>query len=566
MTSDKSPRSAVLHLALPAIATLAVAIGLFSLKDAAYLDIDAAQYLNVARNLLDGSGLSSSLVYYEEQLIQERMPAPQTVFPPGMPLVMTPLLAIGLDPADAAHLAGVLSFCATGLLIAWLLRRLGVGPLVTLAGTLVWYVQGTAWANVVIGRTETLFTLLVFLAAVVIVTAERRLLRYLLAGALAAAAVLVRYQGIFFVIALGLWCAWTLWRVPIQERTRFIGRAVALLSLPCLTTAFLVVRNLALVGSPGGGPVDTAHHLPAHGIGVVQSAYWALIPSLGLSLDGLADFHWPEYAAVIGALLIAVWIALNRATFRAAPARTPDGLERAALRRLLVAYVAVTFAALGFLATRSTGYMEGRFFVSLVPLVVVAWFVAIHHWMTGPGLRRKGVLLAALLVLHAGLLAGQVAVIRERLETMHEDLRMEALRNALAEDFDGTSLGQFLARHVTMQSPLLATGGQQLWLLLQLPIVETTPAGFTRRVFDEAEINRISRCYGIRYLMFVPGWFRPGRLENQNQPLLEAIARGDDPESMTLRLRTPNVTFYEFARAVNGGAVNAQDTGHHECN
>jgi hypothetical protein len=149
---------------------------------------------------------------------------------------------------------------------------------------------------------------------------------------------------------------------------------------------------------------------------------------------------------------------------------------------------------------------------------------------------------------------------------MHEDVRMEALRNALAEPFEGTSLGQFLARQVTMQSPLLATGGQQLWLLLQLPIVETTPAGFTRRVFDEAEINRIGRCYGIRYLMFVPGWFRPGRLENQNQPLLEAIARGDDPESMTLRLRTPNVAFYEFARAVNGGALNAQDTGHHECN
>lgn len=566
MTSDKSPKGVVLYLALPAIATLAVAILLFSLKDAAYLDIDAAQYLNVARNLLDGSGLSSSLVYYEEQLIQGRMPAPQTVFPPGMPLVMTGFLAIGLEQGVAAHLAGVLFFCATGLAIVILLRRFGVGPLLTFAGTLVWYVQGTAWANVVIGRTETLFTLLVFLAAVVILVAEGRVHRYVLAGALAAAAVLVRYQGVFFVIALGLWCAWTLWRVPMQEQTRFIGRAVALLSLPALTTACLVVRNLVLVGSPGGGPVDTAHHLPAHGKGVLQSAYWALSPSLGLSLDGLADFQWREYAVVIGILLLAIWIVLNQAAFRAAPARTSVGLDQATLWRLLVAYVVVTFVALGFLATRSTGYMEGRFFVSLVPLVVVAWFVAVHNWLTDPSLRRKGVLMAALLVLHAGLLAGQVAVIRERLDTMYEDLRMEALRNALAENFDGTSLGQFLARNVTIQSPLLVTGGQQLWLLLQLPIVETTPSGFTRRVFDEAEMNRISRCYGIRYLMFVPGWFRPGRLENRNQPLLEAIARGDDPDSMILRLRNANVAFYEFDRAVGGGALNAQDTGNHECN
>ncbi len=564
MTSHHSGKSAAIHLILPAIAALAIAIGLYSLKNSAYLDIDAAQYLSVARNLLDGSGLTSSLVYYEEQLMQERMPAPQTVFPPGMPLVMAPWLAVGLDPGDAAHLAGVLFFCATGLVIAVVLRRLGVGSLLTLAGALIWYVQGTAWANVVIGRTETLFTLLVLLSAAVLLTARERLLRYLLAGAFAAAAVLVRYQGIFFILALGLWCAWMLWRETETGRWRLMGRAAALLSLPVLTTVLLIVRNLALVGSPGGGPVDTAHHLPAHGMGVFQSAYWALIPFLGLSLDGLAEFRWPEWAVVAGILALALWLVINRTILPAGPARSPDRHEHAALLQLLVAYLIVTFAALGFLATRSSGYMEGRFFASLVPLAILAWVVAVHRWIEWP-VRRKDLLIAALCVLHAGLLAGQLDVIRARLRDMQEDLRMASLKAALAEPFGGTSLDRFLARNVTVRAPLLATGGQQLWLLLQLPIVETTPAGFTHRTFDEREVNRLSRCFGIRYLMYVPGWFRPGRLENWNQPLLEAIARGEDPESMILRLRTPKVAFYEFRRPAGAEAANAQDTANHDC-
>jgi hypothetical protein len=565
MNTDQSGKSVAIYLAPTAIAALAVAVWLFSLKNIAYLDIDAAQYLSAARNFLDGYGVSSSLVYYEEQLIQERMPAPQTVFPPGMPVAMAPLLATGLAPGDAAHLAGVLFFCVTGLVIAAVLHRLGASPPLTLAGTLIWYVQGTAWANVVIGRTETLFTLLVFLAVAALLDTRQRWHRYALAGAIAAAAVLIRYQGVFFIAALGLWCAWTLWRTPAAGRLRFLGRATALLSLPALATAYLIARNLVLVGSPGGGPVDTAHHLPAHGLDVARSGYWALIPFLGLSLDGLAAFRWREYAVVAGILALAVWLALNHDAFRAAPARHPHNPERVALLRLMVAYVLVTFVALGFLATRSTGYMEGRFFTSLVPLVLVAWVVAVQRWLADPGLRRKGLLIAALCALHAGLLAGQLAVARERLQEMHEDLRMEALKAALAEDFAGASLGQFLTRNVTLQSPLLATGGQQLWLLLQLPIVETTPAGFTHRVFDERELNRLSRCYGIRYLMYVPGWFRPGRLENRNQPLLEAVAGGVDPESMILRLRTPNVAFYEFRQSPPDDASNAQDTTKHDC-
>jgi hypothetical protein len=565
MNTDQSGKVVATHLAPTALAALVVAVWLFSLKNVAYLDIDAAQYLSAARNFLDGYGVSSSLVYYEEQLIQGRIPAPQTVFPPGMPVVIAPLLAIDLAPGDAAHLAGVLFFCATGILIAVVLRRLGVSPLLTLAGTLIWYVQGTAWANVVIGRTETLFTLLVFLAAAMLLDSRERLQRYVLAGAFAAAAVLVRYQGIFFILALGVWCAWTMWRTPAEGRLRFLGRAIAVLSLPVLTTAYLIARNLVLVGTPGGGPVDTAHHLPAHGLEVARSGYWALIPFLGLSLDGLAAFRWREYAVVAGILVLAVWLALNRAAFRAAHARHPHNPARAAMLRLMVAYLLVTFAALGFLATRSTGYMEGRFFTSLVPMVLVVWVVAVYRWLDDPGLRRKGLLIAALCALHAGLLAGQLAVTRERLQTMHEDLRMESLKVALAEDFAGASLGSFLTQNITLQSPLLATGGQQLWLLLQLPIVETTPAGFTHRVFDQREVNRLSRCYGIRYLMYVPGWFRPGRLENRNQPLIEAIARGEDPQGMILRLRTPNVAFYEFRQPPPADASNAQDTVKHDC-
>jgi hypothetical protein len=566
MSPGVTQRSLIGYLAMTLVAAIPAAAAMIMAWDVAFLDNDAAQYLSVARNLLDGDGISSSVLFYEEQLASGRVPAPQTVFPPGMSIVLAALLAAGVQAPVAILAAGVAGYAAVGVALALVLRTLAIGPYLAFLGAAIWLAQGTAWAGVMLGRSEIAFTLATLLSAAALPAAEGRRSRYALAGALAAAGVLIRYQGLFFVAALGLWSAWTWLRTPGKDRRRFSADAAILLLLPLAAAGYLLVRNLLLTGAPGGGPVDTAVWNAAHGFGIVRSAYWALVPFLGLSLDGLAQLRWQEVAVAIGGLLLAGWLLSHARIPAPMPGRERGRVGREALGRLAVCYVVVTAAALGILATRSTGYMQGRFLLPLVPFIAVAWMVALDHMGHRTSGRVKAMLIAALVSMHAGLFAAQGGVIRAWLDELRADRQVAAMRTALAADISGVPLAQFLRDNVSSDAPLLATGGQRLWLLLELPVVETTPAGFSDRTWDEEQLRRLSRCLGVRFLLYIPGVFDANRPENRNQLLYQRMARGEEPAGMTPRLRTPAVRLYEFDPVASQSARGAEDRGNDDCN
>lgn len=553
------------YLALPIVAAILVAAMISCLWDVAFLDNDAAQYLSVARNILDGNGVASSIIFYEQQLVFGKVPVPQTVFPPGTSVVLAAFLAVGFKPLTAIMAAGILAFCATGVVLAVLLRKLGVGPLLAFLAAAIWFGQGTAWAVVMLGLSEILFTLATLLSTAVLLAANDRWNRFVLAGALAAAAVLIRYQGLFFVAALGIYCAWTWLRSPARRRYQCAMQAVALLVLPLIAAGLQLTRNLLLAGSPGGGPVDTAYWNAASGIDIAKSAYWALAPFLGLSVDGLSQFRWQEVTVVMGLLVLAGWLSRNAREIQSQPAQGGERHARIALWHLALCYVVVTCLALAFLATRSTGYMQGRFLLPLVPFVAAAWAMLLDCMMKAPRVRIRAALFVALLSLHAGLFGGQLRVLREWLDTLRADQRIAAMRAALAEDMAGSTLAQYLKEHVSNDAPLLATGGQLLWVLVELPVVETTPAGFSDRLWDETELQRLHHCLGVRFLLYIPGVFDPARPENRNQPLYHRMARGGEPVGLTPLLRTPKARLYKFDSMATHDAQIAQDRGNDEC-
>ena len=152
--SSKLPRAGVALAVLAALFWL-VALGVLSLTRERRFTADSRNYVNVAKNVLEGRGLVQDTAGFGEGRFptKARLPQPYGVHGPLFPLAIAGLAAVGLPAEDAALLIPV--FCA-GLTLAGavlLLRRLydretalwGAGLLV--ASYPLAFLARTAWSE-----------------------------------------------------------------------------------------------------------------------------------------------------------------------------------------------------------------------------------------------------------------------------------------------------------------------------------------------------------------------------------------------------------------------------------
>src|SRR5205814_613629 len=112
-------------LALWALVLGATLVGFVTLYDPSFIDIDGAFFVSAGKNLASGRGFTTSILWHEEQYRLGRMPAPQTVFPPGYPLLIALVSRLGADPPYAAFLVSLVSFAAIPLGVYGILRTAG---------------------------------------------------------------------------------------------------------------------------------------------------------------------------------------------------------------------------------------------------------------------------------------------------------------------------------------------------------------------------------------------------------------------------------------------------------
>lgn len=553
--------SGMLAWVIAALAAVAASVALAMLHDVAFLDSDAAQYLNTARNLVAGNGLSTDLLYYEEQYRFEALPAPQTVFPPGLPVLLAGLTATGSAPAQASLIAGLAAFCLTGLLLGLCLDRMRVARPLLALGVVLWFALALAWANVLQGRSEIVFTLLTLGSVLAMLPGSPAGPRPWLAGLLAAAAISTRYQGVFFLAALGIWCLLPAFgREPGRIRQTMANAAIVL-GVPAVATLLIFGRNVALLGSAGGGPIDTVRS-GIGGIELARSFYWMASETTGLSLPQVARGGVAEWLAVAGALLLALGVFAAR---RARRSFLRDEPEAAPARRPLVVmaalYLAISVAGLLYLAaTRSGAYLQGRFLVPAVPFALILWIAVLDRWLGRPSDRGRRIAVAGVLLLHGGLVVAQVGVVRSWLADLRADRRIEVIGRALATQVDGVTLGQYLQARLATGAPVFAESGQHLWLLIERPVLGAAGAGFSRRNWSAAELQRLQRCYGVQYVLFFPPIFDPKLPQNANRTLFAELARGDVPPFLHAELRTADVELYRLSSQPRGACSAAQET------
>lgn len=534
-------------LALGLIAVLA------SVHDLGYFSSDAAQYLSTALNFVNGDGLSSDLVYYDEQYARAGLPAPQTVFPPGLPTLLALPLAAGVDPKWASFAVGAMALAATAIVMGvWLVRLELALPFVFL-GIGSWLALALASVNVLLGLSEVVFTAASTAAVFLMLSRGRGLVHLLAGGALAAAAVSIRYQSVFFLVALALWgCIYALTR----SGGRFwpAGRTlVAMLALPALAALALVGRNVLLLGAAGGGPIDTVRS----GVGVIESLrhlYWALNDISGLAVSRHPSALIEEVLIVGGVLLLVLGVWMNRGALRSTPARGDEvRQERRTVLIFAVVYVGVTVGGLLYLgATRAGAYLQGRYLVSVVPFALVAWSVLADRTYFALPERRRAVFIAGLALLYVGFLAGQADTARRWMAQMQSDHRIEVMRRALATQVDGSTLQAYLQERVSRRSPVIAEPGQHLWLLLQRPILAPAGAGFSQTLWTAQEVRRLQNCYGAEYVLFFPTLFNPTLPHNATRLLFAQLKQEQVPAFMLPVVHSADVALYRLAPDPSG--------------
>lgn len=220
--------------------------------DPTFIMNDGIQYLSTATNWLLDQGFSTSALIYNPHF-QGQLPAPQTVWPPGLPSLLVLTSYAGLNLQTTALLVNLLTNALSGLLVYLILRRCQTGQLFALCCSALFYFTTSSWHLAVSLLSEPLFTCLILAAVYWLPGNHTRHLGFTtLCGAFIAASITVRYSGIFTTAAFALGLTLVLlfcrrygsW--PIGKK---VGYLISFLTLPVAAFATLMLRTHLLVGT-----------------------------------------------------------------------------------------------------------------------------------------------------------------------------------------------------------------------------------------------------------------------------------------------------------------------------
>lgn len=418
---------------------------------------DTANYLSVARCILNGDGLKTDVVYYPEQASFQTFPAPQTVFPPGYSLAVAAVAkGSGLSVEDSAQVLSLVSYACIAPLLFCFAFLAGLQRTLSYTVLALWLSTAAFWVFTCSVASEAVFVLLTLFAVVCCSASENRRWLLLVAGTSAAFAFSVRYVGVFLAITLGL-------AILIHHGfhiRRMLRSAVLLLSPGALMMAILFVRNHLLIGSWKGGNNYESQSF----VDVLVIFYYAVCRIVGFSKTSLLQGELVSVGLVAGFVLLAVML-LKQWSFRGLRSfsRTRD------LRQItILLYGPVSIAFLFYLDITSNSGMTSRLLLPTIPFFLVTLGLIVQQAISSDGWNRRLAMFASVMLI-ASFLAGQ----RISLAEFHNDARIgRAVERTLQQEVaSGETLLNLLRRIVTKKSALLSCHPQFTSLYLQRPVL-----------------------------------------------------------------------------------------------
>jgi hypothetical protein len=356
------------------------------------------------------------------------------------------------------------------------------------------------------------------------------------AGLAFAAAYLVRYAGLFFIVGLGFL---TLRHIAGRNRELARGHAIAL-GVALFAVLIVVGRNMVLVGNWRGRDEMLVSNpfVPA----LVQTAQGlnALILGSGTS-SGLPGGTFVPKALFtvlfLSGLAILAWIRLRD---RDAITAYAVGHRGMALDILLLA---ATYGACMFYAgmTSSISYGDARNLVPIASLLVLLLGWGIHSALSSaagsPALRQSAVVaLAASFCLYAYLNA---AVLRRPALNAAAPV-VEMLEGRI----DGGKTIRSVIGDIVGSGVILANNGQALGHVLGLQTVSMVGPAFSTAVWDEAAVQQAIRRFKVAAVVISLPLAGQPEDDDLPSPFVRQLSLGKSPAWLNLASRSNRILVY----------------------
>lgn len=481
------------------------------------LDSDVAQHLSMARNILDGNGIATSIVFYDENYHVGRVPAAQTVFPPGYPFLIAALSKCGIPLNVSTLVICLLSFNFCTVLIIGSIRKAGHPWSIALLGGILWGGSMSAGFLTLFSMSDVPFA---FMTAVSFICIQRmqteRGWYALLAGAAAAAAFSIRYAGIFLIVSLGVVLVG---RIVMVRTRRAVIEAIAVLSLPALTVAALFLRNFLIVGDFKGG---NANPLGKSIADVAHLFTFSFKELIGYSPYSYVANAWREIAIIAIVLLIVAILGFVRPKLNTEKIK----LLRCDMLHILAAvYIVVSLTGLFYLEyTRTLGVSPRMILPIIYPTILLfCGLLASIEWKEQfiQGTLFSG-LIALLYIIGQ---TGMIHTISARIK--YHETYTRSVRIALSES---ATIQQLLAEDKADGSPLLANQPHSVGGITQQPVLGLTLPYFTAKKWTNHVVEEVVRTFGVRHVLFFPQLFEIERSgDKANQDFFKGIANNQMP-------------------------------------
>ncbi len=281
LTSLKIKKDSILFPIVFAI--IGIGLLLFVTKWGIGLSPDSVHYIGVARNFLNGNGLTPPSSVNQSALT--------TNFPPLYPTILALIGIFGIDPLNGARWLNAFMFGANILLVGLVINRYTKDYIWSLLGSFFMLISVDMLRIHSMAWTEPLFIFFglmgLFLLTKYIVTPK--LLLLIASSSLMAAASLVRYAG-FALLITGIVVILLFIRKSFIRKifTTFIWSIIGFLPL-----ALWVVRNLYVAGNTTG----TGRQMIFHPI---------TLRHVGYALETLAGWISPEGIPVISRVILLI--------------------------------------------------------------------------------------------------------------------------------------------------------------------------------------------------------------------------------------------------------------------
>ena len=521
------------------VAMALTAATLVSLYDPRLNNPDTIQLLNAARHLLAGDGFSSSIIFYESQLQFGRVPAPLTVWPPGLSwLVMLPM-KLGLSGEASAFMLCAIAHLATAWLVFVMARRLA-GSLIAAVAAITWLLHSIALMMVLALYAEPIFIAFMVASYFALVEAakeQRWSVRWLvIAGAAAAGSILMRYSGVLWPAAAGLW----LLLVAVRGRSWQPIRAAFIFgALPALTTAALFLRNFLLTDRFSGGQFEYGG---AGGVAVVmRHLLWDSNMVLGKTLR-LSPII---FTIVVGTLILAITFAARRSR---------PGEARHAAIGLAISSIVVLVAFLVVNAIESSlVFVDYRYWLPALPFLVILLSPVARDALVAVRTRvslSKAIWPATIAASCAFLSISMLAALPGRWPIRVAHPTVAVVEQGLAERMaDGRTLRETLSAPEDARKPLLASLEHRLTAQTGRAVVGLIDARYTKRLWTTGEVKQLVTTYGVEQVVFFPPGFEPKNFENANQQFWNELIAGRVPPWLKPRYVSERVVLYDVVPA-----------------